>query len=114
LLEKLLVIASIEAPLTFLQEPVKIVGFDAVETPHMPFGLVPEILDAIDVVLLVGEELRMIDAQMMKVGYIKRIVRLKRVRINDAIGRNFLFDDRHQSLGLCIGYNRGKNLPAPF
>ena len=47
---------AIEAPFALLQKPVKIVLFDAVEHAHMTFGLVPEILDPVDVVALVGEQ----------------------------------------------------------
>ena len=49
-------IASVEAPLTLLLEPVKIVRFDAVVYTNVALGLVPEVLDPVDVVLLVGEE----------------------------------------------------------
>ena len=49
--------ASVEAPFTFLQEPVEIVGFDAFVLAHVPLRLVPEVLDPADVVSIVGEEL---------------------------------------------------------
>ena len=49
--------SSIEAPFALLQEPVEIVRFDAVVFAHVPLGLVPEILDPVDVVSLVGKEL---------------------------------------------------------
>ena len=49
--------ASVEAPFTFLQEPVEIVRFDAVVPAHVPLRLVPEVLDPVDVVSIVGEEL---------------------------------------------------------
>jgi hypothetical protein len=32
----------------------------------MPFGLVPEILDAIDMVMTVGEYLRIVDAEVVE------------------------------------------------
>jgi len=50
-------IASVEAPFTLLQKPVEIIGFDAVVLAHVTLCLVPEILDPIDMVLLIGEEL---------------------------------------------------------
>jgi len=49
--------ASVEAPFTFLQAQVEIVGFNAVVLAHVPLRLVPEVLDPVDVVLIVGEEL---------------------------------------------------------
>jgi len=59
-------VASIEAPLTFLQEPEEILLFEAVETPHVALRLISEVLDAVDVVVLVGEELGMVDPDVMK------------------------------------------------
>ena len=50
-------IASIEAPFALLQEPVEIVRLDAVILAHMTLGLVPEILNSVDVVLFVSKEL---------------------------------------------------------
>jgi len=46
-----MVIAAIESPFALLQEPVKIVLFDAIELPQMPLGLIPKILDSVDMVL---------------------------------------------------------------
>lgn len=43
--------ASIEAPLTLLQKPVEILRFDTVVLAHVPLGLVPEVLDPVDVIL---------------------------------------------------------------
>ena len=48
-------VAAIEAPFTLLQKPVEIVLFNAVKFAHLPFGLVPEILDAVDVRVVVSQ-----------------------------------------------------------
>lgn len=53
---------SIEAPLAFLQKPVEIVLFNVVEYTHVALGLVPEVLDAVDVISPVGKQLGMVDA----------------------------------------------------
>ncbi len=45
-------IAGIEAPFAFLQEPVKMFGPDAAETPQMPFRLIPKVSCSIDMVSL--------------------------------------------------------------
>jgi hypothetical protein len=50
LFEELLAVASIEAPFALLEKPIKVLLFDAV-----------------DVVSLIGEELRVVDAAMMAV-----------------------------------------------
>ena len=50
-----MVVASIEAPLALFQKPVKILLLNAIEFAQMPLGLVPEVLDAIDVILPLTE-----------------------------------------------------------
>ena len=41
-----MVVASMEAPFTLLEEPVKVLSLDAIKAGQMAFGLVPEVLDA--------------------------------------------------------------------
>ena len=48
--------AVIEAPFALLDEQVEVLLRDAVVAPQMPFGLVPEDLDAVDVVDVFGEQ----------------------------------------------------------
>ena len=48
--EELVVVSSIEAPLALLQKPVKMLRFNTIEPPQMPLGLVPEILNPVDVI----------------------------------------------------------------
>ena len=88
-------VASIEAPFTFLQEPVKIVLFDAVKSAHMALSLVPEVLDAVDVILLVSKQFRVVDAHVMKIGHIQRVIRPEGVRVNDAVRPDLLLDNWH-------------------
>lgn len=45
----------IETPLVLLQVEVEVGSRDAVETAHMTLGLISEILDAVDMVLVIGE-----------------------------------------------------------
>ena len=75
LLEQCLAVVSIEAPFALLQDPVKVVSFYAVESSQMAFGLVPEALDSVDVVFLVGEQLGVVDAQVPELGDIEYVVR---------------------------------------
>lgn len=50
-------VAAIEAPFALLEKPIKVLLFYAVESAHVTLGLVPKVLDSIDVILLIGEEL---------------------------------------------------------
>ena len=49
-------VPSIEAPLTLLQEPVEILLPDSVEAAQVTLRLIPETLNPVDVVLMVGKE----------------------------------------------------------
>ena len=57
-------VSSIESPFTLLQKPVKISTFYPVKSAHMTLGLVPEVLDPIDVILLISKQLRVVDTYM--------------------------------------------------
>ena len=59
------------------------------EFAHMPLGLVPETLNAIDVIVAVCEELRVVDTEVMEVRHIQHIIAAPAVVINDAI-RDYL------------------------
>ena len=47
---------------------------NTIEFAHMALGLVPEILDPIDVVLLVGKEFRVVDAEMLEIRHIQHVI----------------------------------------
>ena len=64
--------------------------WDTVEFTHVALGLVPEILNAIDVIVAVCEELRMVDTEVIEVRHIQHIVAAPAVGINDAIRLLFL------------------------
>jgi aconitase A len=51
----------------------------------MALRLVPEILNPVDVVLLVGEQLRMVDSEVMEVRHIQHVVAPPTVRVDDAV-----------------------------
>jgi hypothetical protein len=41
--------------------------WNTVEFAHIPFGLVPEILNAVDVIMTLRKEFGMVDAEVMEV-----------------------------------------------
>ncbi len=57
--------------------------WDTIEFPQVALGLVPEILDAIDVVVTVGEELRMVDPEVVEVRHVQLVVGLPAVGVDD-------------------------------
>ena len=80
----------------------------------MALGLVPEILDAVDVISGVGKEPGMVDAEMVEVRYVQHIVTLPAVRIDNAVGHDLALDDGDQSGPGCVGDNLGIDLPTPL
>ena len=79
-------VAAIEAPLTLLQKPVKIIRRQAVEATQMSRGLVPKVLNAIDLMpSLRDEDLTVVHAPMVKLRDIQHIVRSEAIRIDNAI-----------------------------
>ena len=107
-------VASIEAPFPFLEEPVEILGLDPVETPKTALRLVPEIFDSVDMILGVGEQFGMVDPTVMKFGHVKGIVGIECVGVDDAIGLDLLLDDRQQGLGSGVRDDRRVDLAAPL
>ena len=47
---------------------------NTVEFTHVVLGLVPEILNAVDVIVAVCEELGMVDTEVMEVRHIQHII----------------------------------------
>jgi len=41
-------------------------GWNAVEFPHMAFGLVPKILNSIDVIVAICKQLRVVDSEVFE------------------------------------------------
>lgn len=107
-------ISSIEAPLALLQKPVEAGWLNAVKLAHVTLGLVPEVLDSVDVVFRLRELDRMVDALVVKITYIKCIVAAPCVGVNNAVGLYLLIDDRQECLGLGVWYDRCVNLATPL
>lgn len=67
----------------------------------MALGLVPKVLDSVDVIPLFCKLGGVADPPMVKVAHVQCIVRLERLGVHHAIRLNLLFYDRQQ--GLCFG-----------
>ena len=80
----------------------------------MAFGLVPKILDTVDVIISVGEQLRMVEAEVVEVGNVQHIVAPPTVGIDDTIGDYFAFDNRYQCGRGSVWNDLGVDLPAPL
>lgn len=109
-----LVVGSIEAPFALLQKPVNILGFDPVELPQVPLRLVPEVLNAVDRFVVIGKAAGMVDAQMMKIADVQRIISPKGIGVHDAVRLHMLPDNRQEAVRVRGRDNRGVDLPAPL
>ena len=66
---------------------------NTVKFTHMTLGLVPEVLNAIDVVGLVCKQFGMIDTEVFKVLYLQHVIAPPAVRIHDTIRHDFALND---------------------
>ena len=83
---------------------------NAVEFTQMAFGLSPEVLNPVNVVLPVCKTGAVIDAQVVKLANILYIGGTVAISINHTV-RPYLFpDNRQQGSRLRIGYGNGVNL----
>ena len=69
---------------------------NTVEFTHVALDLIPEIINAIDVIVAVCEELRMVDTEVMVARHIKHIIAAPAVGINDAIRDHLALYDGDQ------------------
>ena len=67
--------------------------WNAVVAPEMTFRLVPEVLDTVDVVAVLGEELGVIDADVVEVRDIEYVVSLEAVCVDNAVRFDLVFND---------------------
>ena len=102
---KLFVVASVEAPLAFLKKPEEVFFFNTIEFAKMSLCLIPKILNAVDMIFLVGEQLRVVNSHVVKIRHIKCVIGAKRVCINNTIWFHFLLNKRQKSVAFCIGNN---------
>ena len=71
----------------------------------MTLGLIPEILNAVDVIFLVGKQLGMVDAVVFKFAYIEHVVSPPAIGIDDAIRDYFALDNWDQRRAGCVRDN---------
>ena len=88
--------------------------WNTVEFTHVTLGLVPEILDAVDVVVAVCKQRGMIDAEVVEIRDIQHVITSPAVRIDNAVGDNFALNNRDQRRRGSVRDNLGVNLPTPF
>jgi hypothetical protein len=105
---------GIETPLALLQVEVEVDSWDAVEAAHMTLGLIPEVLDAVDVVLLIGEQFGVVDAVVLETRYVEHVVGAEGIGVDDAVGHDLVLDDGLQGLALGVGDDLGIDLAAAF
>jgi len=78
--------------------------WNTVEFAHVALGLVPKILNPVDVVLFVCKEFGMVDPKVVEIRYVQHVVTAPTVRINDAVWNDFAFNDwQHKIAELASG-----------
>ena len=69
---------------------------NTIKFAHMTLGLVPEVLDAIDVVMLVRKQFGVIDTKVLELTHIKHIISTPAIRVDDTVRYYLTLNDREQ------------------
>jgi hypothetical protein len=70
--------------------------WNTVEFTHVALGLVPKVLNPVDVIFLVCKEFGVVDSKVTEIRYVQHVIAAPAVRINDSVRNDFTFDDRQQ------------------
>lgn len=73
----------VEAPLALFCEQMKVLRRNSVEAAHVSFCLVPEVLDAIDMIGLVRKQFTMVYANVMKFRDIENIIAAEAISVDN-------------------------------
>lgn len=85
---------------------------DAVVFAQIAFGLVPEILYAVDVILAFGKDVAVIDAAVMEQRDIENIVAGVAIGIDDGIRQDALLHGIQEGIGCRVGDHLRVDFPA--
>ena len=75
---------------------MEVVLGDAIVTAEMALGLVPKVLNPVDVVAVLGEQFRVIDAEVVEVRDIENVIGLEAIRVDDAIRPYLALNDGYE------------------
>ena len=106
--------AEVKSKFAFFQEQRERFAIDSVVFTQDPFCLIPKIFNAVNMVPSVCKFLGMVDAVMDKTVHVRLVVAAQTIRINNAVRHDFLFDNRHQSIGLGIIHHNGIDPSVAF
>ena len=106
--------AEAKPKFAFFQEQREGFAINSVVFAQDAFCLIPKILNAVNVVLAVCKFLGMGDAVMDKTTHVQLVVAAQTIGINNTVRHDFLFDNRHQSIGLGIIYSNDINPSVTF
>jgi hypothetical protein len=67
----------------------------------MTIGLVPKVINAVDMILLISKELWVVNPHVVEWRYIKCIIGSESIRVDNAIGLYFFLNDGQECL--CLG-----------
>ena len=102
----------VEPPFAFLDEEMEVLPGNAVISAQVPFRLVPEVLNAVDVVIPVCKEFRMIDPHMVEVSDIELVISAEAVGVDNAVRLHFTGNYRNQRVRLRILHRQDEDASA--
>ena len=87
---------------------------NTVKFAEVTLGLIPKVLDAVDVVFTGGKEFGVVDPQMPEARNVQSIVAGEGITIDDGVRHDPLLQDGHQGRRPGIGDDHCIDLSAPF
>ena len=87
---------------------------NTIKFSHMPFGLIPKVLNPIDVILFVSKQFWVIDPVVLKLRHIQHVIRTVVIGVHNAVWFNLFLYYTYQCFRFCICNDLSVSLAAPF
>ena len=104
----------IEAPFALFEIEVKVLARDAIETAQIALGLVPEVLDPVDVIDFICEQFRMVYPHVVELGNVQHVISSEAVCVDDRIWPYLVSDNWKKRVSTGIWNDHDVNLAAPL
>ena len=106
--------AEVKPKFAFFQKQRERFAVNAVVFAQYTLRLVPKIFNTVDMILALDKRFAMVDAVMDKTAHIQFVITAQAVCINNTVRHDFLYNNRHQSIGLGIIYGNSLDPSVAF
>jgi len=104
----------VEAPFALFDEEVEVLLRDAVIASQMPLCLVPKVLDAVDMIPVLGEQFGMVDPDVLELGNVQHVIGPKAIGVDDGVRPYLVSYDGEKRFRACIWDDHNMDFAATF